>query len=199
MERLGNMQRKRLFLVFMISCICLLPIDAGAQATAVGKILKGTAKAAKSHSYGFSRAGIAAREFEKHNRLNRNHDSTYWDSLKRDPMFQRNLRRSLHIDSSVNWDSLFASRLDNQPYPNDSALYEDSLNDDDSVVMDLEYDFAKTAIDSTENVYKSSATTTSHYEDNDSIAWKLSLGLLILIVAIICCGLKLFCKKGKTK
>ena len=183
----------------MISCICLLPIDAGAQATAVGKILKGTAKAAKSHSYGFSRAGIAAREFEKYNRLNRNHDSTYWDSLKRDPMFQRNLRRSLHIDSSVNWDSLFASRLDNQPYPNDSALYEDSLNDDDSVVMDLEYDFAKTAIDSTENVYKSSATTTSHYEDNDSIAWKLSLGLLILIVAIICCGLKLFCKKGKTK
>ena len=94
---------------------------------------------------------------------------------------------------------MIASRLDNQPYPNDSALYEDSLNDDDSVVMDLEYDSAKTAIDSTENVYKSNATTTSHYEDNDSIAWKLSLGLLILIVAIICCGLKLFCKKGKTK
>ena len=193
------MQRKRLFLVFMISCICLLPLDAGAQAGAVGKILKGTAKAAKSHSYGFSRAGIAAREFEKYNRSNRNHDSTYWDSLKRDPTFQRNFRRPLHIDSSVNWDSLIASRLNNQPYPNDFALYEDSLDNGDSVVLNIEDDSVKTPTDSTEKVYKSNVMTNSYSEENNSFAWKLSLGLLILIVAIIYCSLKLFSKKGKTK
>jgi len=202
MERLGNMQRKRLFLVFMISCICLLPIDAGAQATAVGKILKGTAKAAKSHSYGFSRAGIAASEFEKHNRLNRNQDSTSWDSLKK--------FRPIYMDSSIKWDSLNANRFSNQKHLRDLAPYAESSNEDDFVAEDtgskndsgmqtFKPDSSKAKIDTKEKTNKSNIATTYYSDEKDNIAWKLSLGLLILIVVIICCGLKLFSKKGKTK
>jgi hypothetical protein len=196
------MQRKSLLLVFIVSCICLLPLDVEAQAGAVGKILKGTAKAAKSHSYGFSRAGIAATEFEKHNRLNRNQDSTSWDSLKR--------FRPIYMDSSIKWDSLKANRFSNQKHLRDFAPYAVSSNEDDFVAEDtgskndsgmqtFKTDSSKAKIDMKENANKSNMTANYYSDEKDNIAMKLSLGLLILIVVIICCGLKLFSKKGKTK
>ena len=196
------MQRKSLLLVFIVSCICLLPLDVGAQAGAVGKILKGTVKAAKSHSYGFSRAGIAATEFEKHNRLNRNQDSTSWDSLKR--------FRPIYMDSSIKWDSLKANRFSNQKHLRDFAPYAVSSNEDDFVAEDtgskndsgmqtFKTDSSKAKIDTKENANKSNMTANYYSDEKDNIAMKLSLGLLILIVVIICCGLKLFSKKGKTK
>ena len=214
------MQRKRLFLVLMISCICLLPIDAEAQAGAVGKILKGTAKAAKSHSYEFSRAGIAT-EFEKHYRQNGNHrDSIYWDSLNR--------IRPIYMDPSVNRDSLNKNR----PFYDGSPIKRDSLNVkepkdvrnfkelaryrelefddydeeynrgkriDDFLVLESQADSVKAIEDTTDKVSRSNAIFSDYSEENNSFVWKLSLGLLIFIAIIICCGLKLFNKKGKTK
>ena len=188
MERLGNMQRKRFFLVFMVSCVCFLPLDADAQAGAVGKILKGTTKAAKSHSYGFSRAGIiAAKEFEKNNRLNRNHDSIYMDSM-------------------MKWNTLNESQFSNQrrlkdiaPYE-ESAIKEVSVAEDtnfisDTVVQTFETDSLKMTVNTKENADKSNETTTFYLDENDSIARKLSLGLMIFIALIICCSLKFFVKK----
>ena len=196
------MQRKRLFLVLMISCICLLPIDAEAQAGAVGKILKGTAKAAKSHSYEFSRAGIVAEKYGRNNYPNRKHDSTYWDSLNR--------IRPIYMDSSIKWDSLNANRYGSRQRLRDFAPYAESPIEDIFVDENAEFkkdsagqtfgtDSLKKDVDTKENAIKSNVVPTYYSDESDGIAWKLSLGLLIFIAIIICCGLKLFNKKGKTK
>ena len=212
------MQRKRLFLVLMISCICLLPIDAEAQAGAVGKILKGTAKAAKSHSYEFSRAGIVAEKYGRNNYPNRKHDSTYWDSLNRiRPIYMdsskkwdsSNKYRFPSMDSTLKWNSLRANRANDERYTNKFEQYRELDADDfvdeysrgrridDFVVLESRADSVKTKVDINNN--SKSKMTTYYSEKNEGFAWKLSLGLLILIVAIICCTLKLFSKKGKTK
>lgn len=197
------MQRKRLLLVFMVSCVCLLPLDAGAsKASTAAKILKGTEKTARNHSYGFSRAGIAVREFEKHNRLNRNRDSIYWDSSKR--------IRPIYMDSSIKWDSLNTNRYGNRQRLRDFAPYAESSIEEISLDEDLEFkkhsvaqtfetDSSKAKVDVKENVNKSNVTTTYYANENGSFAWELSLGLILFITLIICCCIKLFSKKGGSR
>ena len=195
------MQRKSLLFVFIVSCICLLPLDVVAQAGAVGKILKGTAKAAKSHSYEFSRAGIAAKELERYNRLNRNQDSIHWDSLKR--------FRPINMDSPIKWDSLNVNRFSNQKHLRDFAPYAESSNEDDFVAEDtgskndsglqtFKTDSSKATMDTKEKVNNSYETTTYYSGENDGVAWKLSLALIMVIAIIICAGLKIFNKKKRT-
>lgn len=197
------MQRKRLLLVFLVSCICLLPLDASAsRASAAAKILKGTEKAARGHYDGFSRAGIVAEKYGRNNYPNRKHDSTYWDTLNR--------IRPIYMDSSIKWDSLNANRYGNRQRLRDFAPYAESPIEDisvdenaefkkDSVVQTFGTDSLKKTVDTKDNANKSNVTTTYNSDESDGIAWKLFLGLLILIVAIICCSLKIFSKKGKTK
>ena len=114
------------------------------------------------------------------------------------------------MDSSIKWDSLNANRYGNRQRLRDFAPYAESPIEDisvdenaefkkDSVVQTFGTDSLKKTVDTKDNANKSNVTTTYNSDESDGFAWKLSLGLLILIVAIIYCSLKLFSKKGKTK
>ena len=219
------MLKKSLLVIFMVTSICLLPSNANAnKAGAVRTILKGTEKATRNHYYEFSRAGMAAHEFEKNYNRNKSQDST-----RRYPL---NSFRPIYVDSSISFDTLNAYRLKSKQQPRDLAPYRDPNTEEivdneiehkddpaipgptvdttkeiesksdnepqkDSVEQSSKNDTTKVNEGAIES--KSYSNTSSAYfpeEKNDTI-WIVFLGVFVFIALIIFCALKIFNKKEK--